>query len=940
MSTFDPTADLGRLRGIDLPVAPDAKKLWPRVLMLTWGLLGFFLLDGLSRLFMDYWFFESLGQLDVFWTNTLAKGQIWLGLAVGFALATTLPALALKLPRHQTRRMLSFGLQLGIVVGYIGAGNYRKLLLFGSDKPFGWVEPYFNHEASFYVFDLPFIWVLFRWAFEIAGVALLAALLASWLRHRNGNPVNTAPEGAGLLARFLAIAAVPAVYVAMTILDLVVVVGLWYSRYELLFKNNRDSSVWTGPEFIDVNGLLSHVNAVYFNMFVTFAQLVTFILLLRRAKASGFRVSDAAERRRLTVLIVGLAILDASDFLVFQNAVALRDTVAVGPQEPVIQLPYIQRHLDATRFAYGFDQFERIEWTPTASNAPRPSVEELLAHPAIKNVPLWPGYVSRLERLVDPQHADRILLTEGDTMVYGPTMEVFHQQQKLRAYYEFIDMDTVRYFQDGEPVVYASGVRELPLMEPKPWLSYFGQRFWLFTHGYGLAMAPVSQKDIEGGPIFASSGVPSRVTAPNLTVANERVYYGQGSGSMGYSNLDGVEEFDYPTDQGRATYLYPEEVEVGVNVDSFLKRLIIGWNSREPWKVLFSSLITDDTRVHYFRTPMERVTKLAPFLYWDTNPNAVTDGENIVWMANGMATTNRFPNAWPEDLGDKAEERAVTPYPEREVNYVRDSVKATVNAATGDVEMYVQTEDPIMEAWQDVYPSLFRPIDEMPARQREQVQYPIQLMHLLFDDIFMVYHQEDAIQFFNAEDMWDDADEVLGPILDTGGAITFSTEPAFWVAKPGDGLPAARGGSAEGQFALSMMFTNEGQALNVRGFATVYMDGPDYGRVIVLEVPKGYFVPGTAQADAAIDQDVFVAQQIGLWNRQGIEVIRGHTTPLIVENEIIYVEPLFIRSQQNPGPQLKRILVVYRGEVGMGRTIEEALRAAVEGINPAPPSLQ
>jgi uncharacterized membrane protein (UPF0182 family) len=186
----------------------------------------------------------------------------------------------------------------------------------------------------------------------------------------------------------------------------------------------------------------------------------------------------------------------------------------------------------------------------------------------------------------------------------------------------------------------------------------------------------------------------------------------------------------------------------------------------------------------------------------------------------------------------------------------------------------------------------------------------------------------DPLTFFNMEDMWDDADDVMGPVLDEGDAITFSIEPYQWVAQTdGNVLPASNGGS---QFALTMVFTNE-QALNLRAIPMAYQDGDDYGRLVVLQVPKGHFYLGPEQADAAIDQDRDITQKITWWNRMGAEVIHGHTTTLVIGREVIYVAPLFIRSAQNPFSQIKLVLVVFRGHAADGATLEEALRNAIEG---------
>jgi uncharacterized protein len=295
-------------------------------------------------------------------------------------------------------------------------------------------------------------------------------------------------------------------------------------------------------------------------------------------------------------------------------------------------------------------------------------------------------------------------------------------------------------------------------------------------------------------------------------------------------------------------------------------------------------------------------------------------------MVNAMTTTDRYPYSAYGELGDKSHVRSPTRRPIRPVNYVQDAAKATVDAYTGKIDFYKWKNEPVVDTWADVYPALFKDRDEMPAALKEQVQYPTQLFHLQFDDQYIFYQMEDPLTFFSLEDLFDDADEVVGPIMTEGAAIDFSIEPYFWVAETRGAMPEA---DDDEQFSLSMAFTPE-DAVNLRSIVTVYQEGDDYGRTSMLRVPKGTFVMGPEQADAAIDQDAFISQQIALWNRIGLDVIRGHTTPLVVDNELLYIEPLFIRSKQNPVPQLKRVVVVFRGQAALGETLEEALRAAVE----------
>jgi uncharacterized membrane protein (UPF0182 family) len=273
---------------------------------------------------------------------------------------------------------------------------------------------------------------------------------------------------------------------------------------------------------------------------------------------------------------------------------------------------------------------------------------------------------------------------------------------------------------------------------------------------------------------------------------------------------------------------------------------------------------------------------------------------------------------------------------------VQDSVKATVDAFTGQTNLYKWKDEPVIDTWADIYPDLFKGKDEMPARLADQVQYPPQLMHIQFDDTWIYTHMKDPLTHFSQEDLFDDGDEVKGPLIDglEGAPLAFSIEPYYWMAGTGGDSPLPASAAGDHQFAMSTIFTPE-SAPNLRSIITAYQDGEDYGRLNMAVIPKGEYHPGPAQADAAIDQDPFISQQIGFWTRRGLEVIRGHTTPLIVGKEIFYVEPLFVRSVQNPIPQLLRVMVVFRGDAYMSTTFQGALREAIIGrakfpIRPGP----
>ncbi len=917
---------------LDLPApalaqAPSAGKLWWRAVVLAWVILGLFLLDRIARLLMDYWLFQSLQLESVFWTN-FGMGAALFGIGILAGALTIGPAFLFPIHRRTRLMVVNIGLIVDVILSYRLAGRYFSFLM-ATGVDFGWTDPIFGKDAGFYTYTLPAVWEAWRFLYATALMSLASCVTCAWASRRRKGPLDphdsAAPRQPAGLRRFVATVDAPATRVMFAAVGVLSAIGWWLGRYDVLFMDNDDRSIFGGASYVDVTGLFSTLNDYWFTAFVTLAVFALLIVAITRIS----RAAQGAAHLPVARLFAAIAVLIGAD-CAFKLAVSLRQLVAVGPDEPVIQLPYIAEHIQATRRGYDLERIETVNFVPKGMGDPLPDVDRLLRSPTLRNVPLWPGFCSYLEDLIDIQHSQRVLQTGGDTLIYGPLLETFKQQQKLRPYYDFLDVDTIRCKLDGETTMLASAVREVPLVEPVPWLAWWGQRFMLFTHGLGLITAPVSAITKDGGPVFLSSGIPVASHVAQLQPANQRIYYGEGSGSMAYSNVDRMKELDYPTDEGRAVLELPETVPSGVRIDSLLKRLVFGYMSGQFFEVVFSDLIHGRTRVHYFRTPLERLEKVAPFLYWDTDPFAIPTADGIQWMANGLTWTDAYPYSQLQELGDKSDVRTATPRAHQPVRYVRDAVKATVDAYSGQIKLYKFAKgEPILETAAGIYPDLFTPAEEMPADVRAQLQYPVQLMHIQFDDQYILYQMSDTMTFFNMEDMWDDADEVLGPILDHGHAIRFSIEPFYCVLDTGDGvLPPAK---ERTQFSMAMVFTPEG-ALNLRAIPIVYQDGEDYGRIVCLHVPKGHFFPGPEQADAAIDQDPVIAQMFTWWTRRGIEVIRGHTTTLLVEGEVIYVEPVFLRSQQNPATQLKQVCVVFRGIAKMASSFEEALRAAVDAL--------
>ncbi|WP_372369722.1 UPF0182 family protein [Candidatus Uabimicrobium sp. HlEnr_7] len=905
----------------DLDIPSNYLTMWPealtfsrRLLTIAFVALGVFFFDQLTILFMDKWLMESLQLSSVFWTNFNVGSVLFLLAAVPCAAGIILPAYKCGLSDSAKKLVVMIGTFCGLIGGYLVAIECHEFLplFYGLDADK--VDSVFGNDIGFYLNCLPGIWIAWKAIVVATTLGLLSSICCSYIS--NNDVKETGLNG------FVAKASSGITLFNVAIIGVVLGIGEWLTRYDLLVKDNSDSAVHNGAEYIDIVGLFSNLSYIWITSVAIIAGTFVAIKFLKTFSAGSGKWQGETKDNclKLVKIMIYIIILDFG----FKGVVVTRDALFVKPNEPVVQLDYIKRHVDATLRGYQLHKIEDVNFSPSQPGDPLPKLEDMLADPAIQNAPLWPGYVSYLETLTDPQHSKRILQTGGDTMVYGPTLEIMRQEQKLRTYYNFLNVDTVRYKIGNEKKMFVSALRELPLLEPQQWLAWWGQQFVLFTHGHGMVMLP-SGEAVEGNPNYVSKNIPTTADWSELKVTRPEIYYGEGSATMAYVNVKDMKEFDYPTEQGRAEVELPKDVKSGVVIDSIWKKMVIGWRSSQFVDILFSSLIEDKTRVIYSRRPIERLERIAPFLHYDTNSYAVNADGRITWVLNAMTTSDLFPYSKREYLGDKSVERTYDKRPTKRVNYVEDSVKATIDAYTGAVRFYKFADSPIINTWANIYPELFANKKDIPKAVQPHLSYPLHLFHVQFDDIYNIYHMKDKMTFFNMEDMWDDCDEVLGPIIDKGKSITFSMEPYNCILQTGGVLPKSKEGS---QYVMTMAFTPE-KAMNLRSIPVVYQDGEDYGRLFSLQIPKGVYTISPEQADAMIDQDPEISQKFSLWNRRGAQVIRGHTSLLIVGNEVLYIEPVFIRSEQSSATQMKKVIVVFRGKPFMGNTLKEAMTMAL-----------
>ena len=485
---------------------------------------------------------------------------------------------------------------------------------------------------------------------------------------------------------------------------------------------------------------------------------------------------------------------------------------------------------------------------------------------------------------------------------HGPLLTTFAQLQEIRTYYKFADVDVARYTVNGE-------LRQVVLSAREMSYQHLPSRVWInehltFTHGFGLVAGPVNRITPEGLPELWVKDIPPNASGGFPKITRPEIYYGELSNEYVIVRTKS-QELDYPSGDQNVYSRYSGRG--GVPVDSFLRKLGFAIRFGEI-KILLSDDLTGESRVMMYRRVAERVRKAAPFIRFDRDPYLVVTADGrLVWIVDAYTSTDRYPYAQPE----------------RGLNYIRNSVKATVDAFDGTVVFYIaDPKDPLVRTWARAFPGLFTPLDKMPADLRAHVRYPEDLFSIQAK-MYGTYHMQDPQVFYNKEDLW------TIPRLTQEGRDR-EIEPYFTIMR----LP----GEKREEFVLLSGF-NPARRDNMIAIMAARADAPNYGGLIVYMFPKQKLVYGPRQIDARISQDPVISAAISLWNQQGSRVIRGSMLAIPIEESLIYVQPLYLSAEQGALPELRRVIVAFGNQIAMEPTLELSLQrifgGRVRGDEPA-----
>jgi uncharacterized membrane protein (UPF0182 family) len=535
----------------------------------------------------------------------------------------------------------------------------------------------------------------------------------------------------------------------------------------------------------------------------------------------------------------------------------------VIPNEVTAETPYIEQNIRFTRFAYGLNRIEEKEF-PTEDNLTAKDLER--NDLTIKNIRLW-------------NHA--------------PLLQTYSQLQEMRTYYKFTGVDNDRYIINGEYRQVMLSPREISYkaLPSRTWVN----EHLTYTHGYGVVLGPVNRVSSEGLPEFFIKDIPP-VSSESIRVNRPEIYFGENANDFVFVKAK-APEFDYPVGDKNVYNRY--EGQGGVPL-SFWKKMLFAARFGSI-TMLLSDDITSESRIMYHRNVVERAALIAPFARFDDDPYLVISPEGrLLWFIDGYTVTDRIPYSEPiSGLG----------------NYIRNSLKAVIDAYDGTVHFYISDpDDPIVKTYGRIFPGVFKPMSALPAELASHIRYPAGLLAIQAR-MYRTYHMQDPRVFYNKEDLW----SIPGKTT-TGGKEAM--EPYYTIMK----LPDA----AKEEFILLSPFTPSMKD-NMSAWMAARSDAPHYGKVIVYKFPKQKLVYGPRQIEARIDQDAVISQQLSLWHQRGSNVIRGSLLAIPIEKSILYVESLYLAAENGQLPELKRVIVGYGNNIAMEETLEGALRKIFGG---------
>jgi uncharacterized membrane protein (UPF0182 family) len=826
--------------------------------------------------YVEALWFDSLGYVAVFWKTLNLQAQIF----TGFFAVTLLVLYGSFLLLKPARLGELAGLPILIngqpiklpvepVLRLIAiAGSIFIAVVTGASMMAEWplLAAYWNAPAATGavdpIFGKPVVFYLFTlpaWQLLSGWLLTLAVIVAAVAAF-----FTVVSGGTRMLARLRpgvtdsGLAVWRGLSIACAVVLLVFAVRVYLGRFDKLFDEH---TVFSGVTYTDAHVTIGGLS------------IIAFALVLGAAMA----VVNAVARPRLRWLVAAIipAVAAYAGVAIVSWYVS---NFIVKPNELVRESPYITNNIEMTRQAYGLSHIAQqpfpAETTVEAADAPN-------NQPTLQNIRLWD---------------------------WRALQDTLRQIQEIRTYYDFPDIDIDRYEVDGVVRQMMLAVRELNVEKlPESSRNWINEKL-IYTHGYGITMNPVNGFTSEGLPTLVLSNMPVQSTIPSLKVARPEIYFGELTNTDVYVRTR-QKEFNYP--QGETNSLTSYEGSGGIALGGFLRRLLIALDRGDLTKLPFSDDVTSESRLLMRRNIRERVESLAgAFLTFDEDPYIVlgSDGR-LFWMFDAYTTSSTYPYARSYRLNNTR------------INYMRNSVKAVVDAYDGSTTFYVvDPDDPVIAAYRAVFPTLFKDGATMPESVQRHVRYP-ELLFKLQATVYGLYHMTNPSVFYNKEDLWSVASEVgMNP---RGEQATLVMEPNFVLMT----LP----GEKKTEFVEILPFTPANRN-NLIGWIAGRSDQPHYGAAVVYDFPKTRLVDGPLQIEARIDQNAQLSGQLSLWNQQGSHVRRGGLIVIPIGRALLYAEPIYLQAERSPMPELRLVVLALQERLAYGPTFESALNSLFGGV--------
>jgi uncharacterized membrane protein (UPF0182 family) len=855
--------------------------------------LGVLIVLGLiaSQLWTDVLWYQQLGFLQVYRTELLTRSALFLvgALVMAAAVASSLligyrsrpiyaPVSAEQagLDRYREsieplRRLVSVAVPLGLALfaGSAASQEWQTVLLWLNRVPFHQKDPQFHLDIGFFVFTLPWLQFLVGFFTAVVFLAAVAALVTHYLY--GGLRLQGAGQRLTSAAR-VHLSVLAAIFLLLRGID------YWLGRFAL---STKDSRLITGLTYTDANAVLT-ARGVLAGIAVIVAAL--------------FVISAVVDRWRL-IPLYGVALLVVSAIVVGGIYPAAVQRFQVTPSAQQLESKFIQRNIVATRQAYGLSNVDAMNFSAKTEADPallRDSAETI------------PGI-----RLLDPA-------------LVSPT---FGQLQQIKQYYSFSDpLDVDRYKIGGATRDTVIATRELNINAAPA-----AQRNWVndhlvYTHGFGVVAAYGNQRTTDGKPVFFQQGIPSIGALGNY---EPRIYFGERSPDysiVGGTKSSQAQELDFPDDKnasGQQNNTYTGSG--GVPIGSTFRKLLYAIKFKEQ-NILLSNEVGANSKILYDRSPRQRVEKVAPFLTLDGDPYpAVVDGR-IKWIIDGYTTTSHYPYSRTQVLQDATSDSittgasSVVPLDNQRVNYIRNSVKATVDAYDGTVSLYTWDQnDPVLKAWMKVFPGAVKPISAIDSGLMSHLRYPEDLFKVQ-RQILQFYHVTDANAFFSQQDFWEVPDDPTKP--------NNLLQPPYYLTLQ---MPDQK----QTSFSLTSTYVPAGRTRSVlTGFLAVDADAgtvagqprPGYGQIRLLQLPRDTVISGPGQVQNTFNSDPRVSQVLNLLQRSDTLVERGNLLTLPLAGGLLYVQPVYVRSSgTNSYPLLQKVLVAFGEKIGFADDLDGAL---------------